>query len=154
MIPLTAPHSRLTSTNRRPLGHYVSVFSNAHRLHLRLFRSSVMPWSRSGTRFVMIPCVVSNKGMPWCCKACVQPREALQTTEYNFEFFAMTFWLNGLACYNVCFFLIPRVSLNSAHCRLKMFIYIKSCEILLFLTHYPDHNSIGTSTDVFFSIDI
>ncbi len=51
-----------------------------------------------------------------------------------------------------CFFftLIFGVSLNSALCRLIIFISIKRCGILSFLTHYPVHISIDIQHDILF----
>ncbi len=47
------------------------------------------------------------------------------------------------------FTLIFGVSLNSALCRLIIFISIKRCGILSFLTHYPVHISIDIQHDIF-----
>ncbi len=47
------------------------------------------------------------------------------------------------------FTLIFRVSLNSALCRLIIFISTKRCGILSFLTHYPVHISIDIQHDTF-----
>ncbi len=55
-----APTLVWPKSNRTPLGHYVSV----HPMHLRLSRSSVMPWSRSGRKYSRTASVVSLGACP------------------------------------------------------------------------------------------
>lgn len=59
--------------------------SDAARLHLRLSRSSVMPWSRSGRRYPRTPSVVSLGACPDVVRHAYKHVGAIQTTEYHFE---------------------------------------------------------------------
>ncbi len=83
--------------------------SNGTRLHLSLSRSSMMPWSRSGRKYPRTPFVVSLGAYPVVVRHAYKYMGAIQTTVYHFELLQF------------------------------IFISIKQCGILSFLTHYPVH---------------
>ena len=60
LIPLNRPHAHLTKIQKNTSGTLCFGPSGTARLHLSLFRSSVMLWSRSGRKYPRTPCIVSG----------------------------------------------------------------------------------------------
>ncbi len=81
------------SPNLNPIKHLWDImFQSATRLHLRLSRSSVMPWSKSGRKYPRTPSVVSLGR----CQACIQARGGHTNYWVPFWVAAMKFQQNGL----------------------------------------------------------
>ncbi len=108
-----------------------------------------MPWSRSGRRYPRTPSVISLRACPTL--------SGMHTSTWGPYKLLSTI----LSCCNDIsatslphhfFTLIFRVSLDSALCRLIIFIPIKRCGVLSFLTHYPVHISIDIQHDSFFPL--
>lgn len=114
LIPLTGLHPGLIKSGQDG-GQSVDLNPTEHLWDIMLWarsRSSVMPWPRSGRRFPSTTSIIYSTILSCYCDILAN-------------------WTSPLH-----HFFFTCVSLNSALCRLIVFISIKLCDILSFLTHY------------------